>query len=139
MPVTSDEALRTILASKTIAVVGCSSSPGKAAHDVPKYLLEQGYEIIPINPFADEIFGRVAYDRLEAVPATTELDVVCIFRPSEELSEIVDSVLEREDQPVVWTQLGIVDEAAAARANAAGNRVVQDRCLKVEHRRLSMA
>ncbi|WP_049925229.1 CoA-binding protein [Halopiger goleimassiliensis] len=122
-----------ILEYDTVAVVGCSSTPGKAAHDVPAYLQDHGYDVIPVNPYADEVLGREAVDSLSDVEA--EIDVVCIFRPSEEVAEIVDEALERDDVAVVWTQQGIRDDEAAARAEADGRAVVQDRCMKVEHRR----
>mgnify|MGYP000589722912 CR=1 FL=1 len=134
MPVESDAELREILGLETIAVVGCSSTPGKDAHEVPKYLLDQGYDVIPINPFADEIFGRTADDSIADV--SEDVDIVNVFRPSEEVSEIVDAVLDRDDVLVIWTQLGIRDSSAAARAEEAGTMVVQDRCMKVEHDRL---
>ena len=134
MPVDSDEELGEILALDTVAVMGCSTTPGKDAHDVPRYLLDNGYDVVPVNPFAEEALGRTAYDSLSAVP--DEVDIVNVFRPSEEVSGVVDEALDRTDAGVVWTQLGIRDEAAAARAEAAGKRVVQDRCIKVEHRRL---
>jgi hypothetical protein len=134
MPVDSDDELREILGLDTVAVVGCSSTPGKAAHDVPRYLLDHGYDVIPVNPYAEEIFGREAADALPAVSET--VDIVNVFRPSEEVAGIVADALDREDAGVIWTQLGIRDDEAAARAEAAGRRVVQDRCLKVEHGRL---
>ncbi|MFT4948527.1 MAG: putative CoA-binding protein [Natronomonas sp.] len=134
MPVDSDEELTEILALDTVAVVGCSTTPGKDAHDVPQYLLDSGYDVVPVNPFAEEALGRTAYDSLSAVP--DDIDIVDVFRPSEEVSGVVDEALDRADAGVVWTQLGIRDEDAAARAEAAGKRVVQDRCIKVEHRRL---
>jgi predicted CoA-binding protein len=134
MPVDSDDELREILDRETIAVVGCSTTPGKDAHDIPRYMLENGYEIVPVNPYAEEVFGRPAYDSLADVEET--VDVVDVFRPSDEVAEIVDEALDREDAGVIWTQLGIRDDDAAERAEAAGKRVVQDRCLKVEHRRL---
>ena len=127
-----------LLALETIAVVGCSATPGKAAHDVPKYLQERGYDIIPVNPFADEIFGRQAYDSLADIP--DEIDMVNVFRPSEEVADIVDDVLDRHetrgDVEALWLQLGIRDDDAAERAVDAGIHVVQSRCLKVEHQRL---
>jgi len=117
-----------------VAVVGCSTTPGKDAHDVPQYLREHGYEVIPVNPFADEIFGREASDSLAEVEEP--VDIVDVFRPSEEVAGIVEQAVERDDVAVVWTQLGIADDEAAERAEAAGKRVVQDRCIKVEHERL---
>ncbi|WP_435179627.1 CoA-binding protein [Halorussus sp. AFM4] len=134
MPVESDAELREVLGMERVAVVGCSSTPGKDAHEIPKYLLEHGYEVIPVNPTADEIFGRTAYDSLADVDE--EVDVVDVFRPSDEVAGIVDEALDRDDVAVVWTQLGIADGEAAARAEDAGLRVVQDKCIKVEHQRL---
>ena len=134
MPVTAEDELREILELDRVAVVGCSTSPGKDAHEIPKYLLAQGYDVVPVNPFADEIFGREAYDSLADVPG--EIDIVDVFRPSEEVAEIVDAALERDDDAVIWLQLGIHDDDAVARAEAAGRRVVQDRCMKPTHRQL---
>lgn len=136
MPVTTDDQLREVLAAETVAVVGCSTTPGKPAHDVPAYLRRRGYEIVPVNPFADEILGERSYDSLAAVPDAVAIDVICVFRPSDEVAGIVDEALERDDGAAIWTQLGIADDAAAARAESAGRAVVQDRCLKVDHRRL---
>lgn len=138
MLVTDDDDLRAILELETIAVVGCSRQPGKPAHDVPRYLQEQGYEIIPVNPFADEILGKPAYESLERVEES--IDLVDVFRPSEEVPVVVDHVLERleacGDVEALWLQLGIRHDEAATRAAEAGLDVVQDRCLKVEHQRL---
>ena len=134
MPVESDDPLREILDYETIAVVGCSTTAGKAAHEIPAYMQRHGYRIVPINPFADEILDETAYDSVTDVP--DEIDIVDVFRPSEEVAGIVDEVLERDDAKVIWTQLGIKDDEAAQRAEAAGIDVVQDRCLKVEHGRL---
>lgn len=129
-----DDILRTILDHDTIAVVGCSSTPGKDAHEIPKYMDENGYTIIPVNPYADEILGRTAHDSLDDVD--TEIDVVNVFRPSEEVADIVDDVLEREDVRAVWLQLGIRDDEAGQRIESSEREFVQDRCMKVEHKRL---
>ena len=134
MPVESDADLREILDLDTIAVVGCSATPGKEAHEIPRYLQDQGYEVIPVNPYADEVLGRPAYDSVTDVEE--RIDVVDVFRPSEEVADIVDEALTRDDVEVIWTQLGIRDAKAAEKAEANGRRVVQDRCFKVEHQRL---
>ena len=134
MPVESDAELREILGMTRVAVVGCSTTPGKDAHEIPKYLLDHGYEVIPVNPTADEIFGREAYGSLSEVEE--EVEIVNVFRPSDEVAGIVEEALDREDVAVVWTQLGIADDEAAERAEDAGKRVVQDKCAKVEHERL---
>lgn len=135
MAVESDETLREILdETETIAVVGCSRTPGKAAHDVPKYMLERGYDVVPVNPNAAEIFGRASYDSIGAVPAG--VDMVNVFRPSAETGGVVDAAIERADVESVWLQLGITNVAAGERASAVGKRFVQDRCLKVKYGRL---
>jgi len=126
-----DGAIETALDADVIAVVGCSSTPGKDAHEIPNYLIEHGYDVIPVNPYADEIFGRRVYDSLADVEET--IDVVDVFRPSKEVAGIVDEAVDRDDVEVIWTQLGISDDAAASRAREAGKLVVQDRCIKVEH------
>jgi predicted CoA-binding protein len=134
MPVESDTVLREILRAETVAVVGCSSTKGKDAHEIPKYLQEQGYEIVPVNPHAGKVLGRPAYDSLSEVEE--DVDVVDVFRPSGEVAGIVEEVLSRDDADVVWLQLGIHDDDAVARAEESGRRVVQDRCMKPEHQRL---
>ena len=134
----SDDELRELLAMNRIAVVGCSSTPGKAAHEIPAYLQRHGYEIVPVNPFADEILGEPAVDSLEEVDG--EIDLVNVFRPSEEVDGIVDEVLDRKtatgDIEGLWLQLGIQDAEAETRAEDAGLTVVSDRCMKIEHQRL---
>ncbi|MEF8801631.1 MAG: CoA-binding protein [Halolamina sp.] len=138
MPITDDETLRQLLDADTIAVVGCSTTPGKAAHDVPAYLQDRGYHVIPINPYADEIFAETAYDSLADVEE--EIDLVDVFRPSEETPDVVDEAVERHeaegDAGAVWLQLGIESDEAATRAEEAGLDFVQDRCLKIEYDRL---
>jgi len=134
MPIESDDELRDVLELQTIAVVGASTTPGKAAHDIPAYMDRQGYEIVPVNPYAEEVLGKRAYDSLADVEET--IDMVDVFRPSEEVAGIVDAALDREDVQVIWTQLDIRDDDAAERAEADDRRVVQDKCLKVEHQRL---
>ncbi|MDB2262892.1 CoA-binding protein [Halorubrum ezzemoulense] len=138
MPVTDDAGLDRLLDAETIAVVGCSTTPGKAAHDVPTYLQDRGYRVIPVNPFADEVLGEPAYDAVGDVEE--EIDIVDVFRPSEEVPEIAEAVRERHasrgDAGTLWLQLGISHDEAAAAAEEDGIDVVQDRCLKVEHGRL---
>ena len=134
MPVHSDEELREILDGDTIAVVGCSTSPGKAAHSVPRYLQQRGYDVVPVNPAAEEVLGERAYDSLSEVEES--IDIVDVFRPSEEVAGIVDEVLARDDGDAVWLQRNIRDDEAGERVEASGRRFVQDSCLKIEHDRL---
>lgn len=138
MPASDDDGLRELLSMDPVAVVGCSSTPGKAARDVPEYLRRHGYEVIPVNPYADEVLGREAYDSLADVEEAVEL--VDVFRPSGEVPGIVDEVLarreDRGDVEGLWLQLGIADDGALTRADDAGLATTQDRCMKVEHGRL---
>jgi len=140
MLVPDDDGLDRLFDHDTVAVVGCSTTPGKAAHDNPAYLQRNGYRIVPVSPFADEILDETAYDTLAAVPDSIDVDVVNVFRPSEEAGGIVDSAIERAerlgDVSAVWLQLDITDTEAGERAVDAGLEFVQDKCMKVEHRRL---
>lgn len=134
MPVESPSALRDIFETDEIVVIGASTTPGKAAHDVPAYLQRQGYEIVPVNPFADEVLGEESFDSLGEVSGP--ISVVDVFRPSEEVNGIVNAAIDRGDVAVIWLQLGIHDDEAVSRAEDAGIDVVQDRCMKVEHESL---
>jgi len=126
----------------TIAVVGCSKNETKHAHKVPKYLKEHGYRIIPINPTANRIFGKKCYPKLLDLPdkLARKVDIVNIFRPSEEVGGIVDDakkIRNRFGKPdVIWMQLGIINKKAAGPARRAGFEVVMDRCMKKEHKKL---
>ena len=124
-----------IFALKRIAVVGFSTNPSKPSHQVPKYLLEQGYTVYPVNPRAEgEILGQTVYDRVQDIPEP--VDVVCVFRPAEAVPDVLQDTLERSDVQVFWMQLGISHSEAAARAEERGLTVVQDRCMHIEHRDL---
>ncbi len=129
-----DGILRRILTeTKTIAVVGCSRDPSKEAHKVPSYLQAQGYRIIPVNPSADRILGEKAVGSLADIPGS--YDLVEIFRPSVDVPPVVEEALGGPAK-VLWMQLGIRNEEAAKKAEAAGRTVVQDRCMRTEHQRL---
>jgi uncharacterized protein len=115
---------------KTIAVVGLSSTPWRASYGVSEYMQNAGYRIIPVNPNETEVLGEKAYPTLEDVPAPFE--IVDIFRRPEYVPDIVESAI-RLNAKVIWMQLGVVHEAAAARARAAGLEVVMDRCILQDH------
>ncbi len=125
--------------AKVIAVVGLSRNPTKDSHSVALYLQRQGYRIIPVNPFAKEILGEKCYPSLRGMSAGLQsvIDLVDIFRPSEEVSSIVDDLImlrKKNGKPdVVWMQLGIIDEEAAGRARTAGLQVIMNRCTRTEH------
>jgi predicted CoA-binding protein len=117
--------------AKTIAVVGLSDNPLRPSHGVSAYMQAQGYDVIPVNPAITEALGQKAYPSLAEVPV--QIDIVNVFRRPEFVDEIVDAAI-RLQVPVLWMQEGVVNEAAAARARAAGIYVVMDRCILKEHR-----
>ena len=131
-----EPALKAILeAATTIAVFGASPNPSRASNGVMKYLLGRGYTCIPINPGYETILGQPCVPRLGAL--TQPVDVVDVFRRSEDIPAVADQVLALSWKPsLVFIQLGIRNDAAAARLMDAGIDVVQDRCLYVEHWRL---
>jgi predicted CoA-binding protein len=119
--------------TKTIAVVGFSSKPHKAGYYVPVYLQEQGYKIIPVNPFLEEGLGETAVSDLPSI--TEPVDLVLIFQRSENVPPFVDQAIEMGAKSV-WLQLGIVHDTAVSKAQDAGLNTVQNACMLVEHRRL---
>lgn len=123
---------------KTIAMVGASANDVRPSYFVLKYLLAKGYQVFPINPgqAGKEILGRMTYARLADVPES--IDMVDVFRASAAVPGVIDEVLRLDPLPkVVWTQLGIRHDEAAARAEAAGIKVVMNRCPKIEYGKLS--
>ena len=118
--------------SKTIAVVGLSPRQERDSHWVAKYLQNQGYRIIPVNPNAEEVLGERSYPDLASVPEP--IDIVDVFRRSEAVPGIVEEAI-KVGAKTVWMQQGVIHEEAAARAREAGLQVVMDRCMMVEHRR----
>ncbi len=120
-----------------VAVVGMSRDATKPARRVPSYMAAKGHEIIPVNPFAERILGKVAYDRLEDVDDS--LDMVQVFRPSEDAGAIVTAAMQRPEQPVIWLQEGIRADAEAGEARSLGLQVVQDLCYYKCHRALNEA
>jgi predicted CoA-binding protein len=119
---------------KTIAVVGLSSSSGRPSYGVASYMRRQGYKVIPVNPNETEVFGDKAYASLADVP--DKIDLVDIFRRSSEAGHAVDEAIALGAK-AVWLQEGVIDEAAARRAEEAGLLVVMDRCWLKEHARNS--
>jgi predicted CoA-binding protein len=128
---------------KTVAVVGLSREPDKDSHRVSAYLKKHGFRIIPVNPFADEVLGEKSYKSLLDIPPEIQktIEVVDIFRPSNDVQSIVEQAVKLKEmfgKPwVVWMQLGIVNAQAAEAAEKAGLTVIMDKCIMVEHKRLS--
>lgn len=132
--VTDDDGFRRILTeTKTWAVVGCSPDPSRPSNEVASFLIERGYRVIPVHPTETEILGQRCYPDLASIPE--QVDVVDLFRRSEQVGPHVEEAIAIGAK-VVWMQLGIVNEEAAARAHAAGIDVVMDHCPKIESERL---
>ncbi len=128
--------LRRILRdSRRIAVVGISAEWHRPSFFVGKYLLEHGYTMIPVNPKYREVLGQVCYPNLAAARAASAIDMVDCFRKADDIGPLADQAIAIGAK-TLWMQLGVVNQAAAARANAAGLDVVMDRCVKIEHGRL---
>ena len=133
MAVIWDDVQRILKQTKTIAVVGLSDKPDRDSYQIASYLQQQGYRIIPVNPRIKEVLGEKAYPSLRDVP--DPVDVVDIFRRSEDVPPIVEDAIAIGAK-VVWMQSGIVNEEAAARAEAAGLAVIMDACMRSAHRTL---
>jgi len=126
----------------TVAVVGISREPEKDSYRVATYLKANGYRIIPINPFADEILGEKCYRTLLDVPENVQktIEIIDIFRPPEDVPTIVEQAIQLKRKygkpEVIWMQLGIANEKAAEQAINAGLKVVMNKCMMIEHRKL---
>lgn len=129
----SDEQIKKIYELKNIAVVGMSKNPEKAAHYVPKYLAEQGYNIIPVNPTTGEILEKKCYPNLLEIPVS--IDIVDVFRPSDQVRPVIEEAIKMKPK-VIWLQEGIHDLEAESLAKKAGIDVVFNRCMLAEHQRL---
>ena len=130
----TDEQIRKILSfAKTVAVVGISTNPEKSAHYVPKYLQSKGYNIIPINPSAEQILGEQCFKNIGDVHR--KIDIVDIFRPSDQVLPLVQSAITKKPK-VVWLQKGIHNKHAEELALERGIYIVFNRCMLEEHQRL---
>ena len=138
MPLTRDEDIADLLKSaRTIALVGASDRPDRASHGVMKFLQDQGYRVYPVNPriTGEHVHGEYVWRELAQIGE--QIDIVDIFRNSAEAGAVVDEAIAIGAK-AVWMQLGVIDEAAAARAEAAGLKVVMDHCPKIEFGRLGL-
>lgn len=128
------ETIQAILRFPTIHVVGLSPDPSRPSHGVARYLQSKGYRIVPVNPHAEEVLGVAAHRDLASAPGPVE--VVNVFRRSRHVAGHVEEALAAGAR-AIWLQLGVIDEAAARRAEEAGLLMVMDRCIVIEHRRLA--
>jgi uncharacterized protein len=132
----TDAEMREILSqARTIAVVGLSDKPERDSNEVARYLKSVGYRIVPVNPTLSEVLGEKAYPSLAAIPPEVRVDIVDVFRRSDQVPPTVDEAIARHDK-VVWMQLGVEHAEAAAKARAAGLTVFENLCIMVQHRRL---
>ena len=131
-PPSADPIFDILTRYKRIAVVGLSSNPARPSYGVTEYMQSSGYHIIPVNPNETDVLGEPSYARLEDAPQ--KIEIVDVFRRPEEVPSVVDSAI-RVGAKVVWMQLGIANEAAARKAQAAGLTVVMDACILVEHKK----
>jgi predicted CoA-binding protein len=130
----TDEQIREILSLNKVAVVGMSTNSSKAAHYVPKYLSENGYDITPVNPTADEILGKKCFNSISEI--NDEIDIVDVFRPSDQVLPVIQEAIKKKPK-VIWLQQGIHNSEAEELAKKAGIKVVFNRCMLAEHQRLS--
>jgi len=130
----TDEEIREFYTLKNIAVVGMSKNEDKAAHYVPKYLIDHGYNIIPVNPTATEILGRKAYPAVSSIP--DRIDIVDIFRRSEDVAPVVEDTLKKKGIKVIWMQEGIYNKEAEKMAKDKDISAIYNRCMMAEHKRL---
>jgi predicted CoA-binding protein len=129
-----DDEIKKFYTLKNIAVVGMSKNEEKAAHYVPKYLIDHGYNVIPVNPTATEILGRKSYPKVSSVP--DRIEIVDIFRRSEDVPSVVEDTLKKEGVKVIWMQEGIYSKEAEKMAKEKDISAVYNRCMMAEHRRL---
>jgi predicted CoA-binding protein len=130
----SDDEIKKFYTMKNIAVVGMSKNEEKAAHYVPRYLIDHGYNVIPVNPTVTEILGRKSYPAVSSIP--DRIDIVDIFRRSEDVPSVVEDTLKKEDIKVIWMQEGIYSKQAEKMAKEKDISAVYNRCMMAEHRRL---
>ena len=136
MPINSDEGIRELLSStKTIALVGASPNPERASHSVMHYMMDCGYRVIPVNPNVKAVLGQKAVASLKDIQEP--VDMVDVFRRSEAAGPLCDEAIAIGAKSI-WLQLGVIDEEAATRAEAAGLKVVMDRCPAIDMPRLGM-
>ncbi|MEX2162148.1 MAG: CoA-binding protein [Anaerolineales bacterium] len=134
MTLNKPEDLRALLKeARVIAVVGHSDKPQRTSYRIANYLRRAGYTVYAVNPTVQEIDGQPCYADLAAVPEP--IDIVDVFRRSEYLAEVVDQAIAARAK-AIWTQLGVFDQAAAEKAEAAGLQMIMDRCIMVDHERL---
>jgi uncharacterized protein len=134
----SDSEIKDFYQLKNIAVVGVSKNEQKPSHYVPRYLIEHGYNIIPVNPTVIEVLGKKSYPNIADIPE--RIDIVDVFRRSDDLLSVIDDTIKKKDEvKVFWMQEGIYNQEAEKKAKENGIDVVYNRCMMAEHKRLFQA
>jgi predicted CoA-binding protein len=132
----NDQEIKSLLSTyRTVAVVGISPKADRPSHVVASYLQSKGYKIIPVRPDGEVVLGEKVYQSLSEIPKEIGIDIVDVFRRSEEVSPVIEEAIKRGAK-MVWMQEEVVNQDAAAKAEKAGLKVVMDRCIKKEHQRL---
>jgi predicted CoA-binding protein len=125
--------IRTALESaRTIAVVGCSPNPDRPSHAIARYLIDQGYRVVPVNPGHRTILQQTCYRSLAEIPEEVEIDIVDVFRRSDQVAPIAEAAIARR-VGFFFMQMGVIDGDSARRLESAGIPVAMDRCILVEH------
>jgi uncharacterized protein len=135
---TDEEIRAALLSARTIAVVGLSDKPERDSNEVARYLQSQGYRILPVNPMLTEALGERSYPAVAAIPPEIRVDIVDIFRRSDQVLPVVQETIRRGGVRTVWMQLGVENAEAAAAARAAGLTVFENLCTMAQHRRLGL-
>ena len=123
---------------ETIAVIGCSSNPYRTSNHITKYLIDQGFNVIPVNPYETEVFRLKSYPSIDEIPKDVKVDVMNIFRNKKYTDETVIEIIEwanrREQKPIIWTQLDVSTDSAKKRAENEELIYIKNRCIMVDHR-----
>jgi uncharacterized protein len=130
----TDSEIKDFYRLKNIAVVGISKNEEKPSHYVPKYLIEHGYNIIPVNPTVTEVLGKKSYQNIADIPE--KIDIVDVFRRSADVIPVIEDAIKKKEVKVFWMQEGIYNEKAEKKAKENGIDVVYNRCMMAEHKRL---
>ena len=127
--------------ARTIAVIGCSDNPSRTSYAISRYLIEVGYEVIPVNPNCTEVHGLTCYPDINSIPDDVRIDMINIFRRPAHTAEMVRNALERiertGEKPIIWTQIGVSSSEAEKLAIDAGLTYIKNRCILVEHSHLT--
>jgi predicted CoA-binding protein len=137
MPPSDPEIREVLTRARTIAIVGLSDKPDRDSNEVARYLQSKGYRVIPVNPAVPEILGEKSYPSLTAIPKAIRVDIVDVFRRSDQVHPIADEAIRRGVK-VLWMQLGVDNAEAASAVREAGGVAFENLCIMTQHRRLGL-